>query len=419
MSQKIQFRRGTNSERTTTIFADGEPVFVTDTETLYVGDGSTAGGIATAAGSSSLTDYNESSLSIIPASGDTELENGTALVNAIAAAGTKTPYGRPLSTTNRFTILLFPGVYQRLSSTYLNSSRYVDIVGVGSRGQVTLVTPQTFVISSGECAIKNLTVHATGSSAYAISWDKNIKNVTLENLVLSGSSASLTTIIGPLHFSGLVMKDCYSYGDTLSYSFLTPTQPLTNCSFINTTFDYKGAVGIGFLGSDSSPYKNNYFENCRFLSYYSTYLFYSDSNQPYSFDDTNLFRNCYFSGAASNLEDELFYVDSPTVPFSAKMQDCYIDMSLSSFYGTMSNTIIDARRRNTPAITLVQNSTLYPTFSNCTIISNTGYPCVTGNTPPTVSSGLFSHCRFNNAVYSGVTGWFGDQFNVINNKLLI
>jgi hypothetical protein len=41
----LQFRRGTDAERLTTVFAAGEPVFTTDTEKLYVGDGVTLGGI--------------------------------------------------------------------------------------------------------------------------------------------------------------------------------------------------------------------------------------------------------------------------------------------------------------------------------------------------------------------------------------
>ena len=41
----LKLRRGTDSERTTVVFAEGEPVYVTDTGELYIGDGSTAGGL--------------------------------------------------------------------------------------------------------------------------------------------------------------------------------------------------------------------------------------------------------------------------------------------------------------------------------------------------------------------------------------
>ena len=46
----LQFRRGTDAQRTAATPAAGEPVWVTDTQKLYVGDGSTAGGIEIAGG---------------------------------------------------------------------------------------------------------------------------------------------------------------------------------------------------------------------------------------------------------------------------------------------------------------------------------------------------------------------------------
>lgn len=42
---KILVRRGTDLERIQTVFESGEPVFTTDTKQLYIGDGSTLGGI--------------------------------------------------------------------------------------------------------------------------------------------------------------------------------------------------------------------------------------------------------------------------------------------------------------------------------------------------------------------------------------
>ena len=49
---KILFRRGTDADRAGVVFATGEPVWTTDTNELYIGDGSTAGGlrVATAGG---------------------------------------------------------------------------------------------------------------------------------------------------------------------------------------------------------------------------------------------------------------------------------------------------------------------------------------------------------------------------------
>lgn len=46
----LQFRRGTDAQRTAVTPAAGEPIWVTDTQALYVGDGSTAGGVAITGG---------------------------------------------------------------------------------------------------------------------------------------------------------------------------------------------------------------------------------------------------------------------------------------------------------------------------------------------------------------------------------
>lgn len=51
----LQFRRGTNAERTTITPAQGEPLYTTDTKALYIGDGSTAGGVAVGGGGGTLT----------------------------------------------------------------------------------------------------------------------------------------------------------------------------------------------------------------------------------------------------------------------------------------------------------------------------------------------------------------------------
>ena len=48
MSQKIQTRRGSTSQRTAVTLDSGEPGWDTDTKELYVGDGTTAGGVRVA-----------------------------------------------------------------------------------------------------------------------------------------------------------------------------------------------------------------------------------------------------------------------------------------------------------------------------------------------------------------------------------
>lgn len=53
----LQIRRGTNAERTSVVFDSGEPVWTTDGKKLYIGDGTTSGGVIV---SGTTTTINES-----------------------------------------------------------------------------------------------------------------------------------------------------------------------------------------------------------------------------------------------------------------------------------------------------------------------------------------------------------------------
>jgi hypothetical protein len=66
----LQLRRGSNTARSSTVFAAGEPVWTTDTTQLYVGDGITAGGILVAGGGGSTNTFVDVVV-------DTELSIGT------------------------------------------------------------------------------------------------------------------------------------------------------------------------------------------------------------------------------------------------------------------------------------------------------------------------------------------------------
>ena len=51
----LQFRRGLAADRTSITPSDGEPIWLTDSKLLYIGDGSTAGGIAVGTGTGTVT----------------------------------------------------------------------------------------------------------------------------------------------------------------------------------------------------------------------------------------------------------------------------------------------------------------------------------------------------------------------------
>jgi len=63
---KLLFRRGTDAERQTVTFNLGEPALTTDTKRLFVGDGSTPGGVP--AGNRFLGFYTTAALNSLTAS---------------------------------------------------------------------------------------------------------------------------------------------------------------------------------------------------------------------------------------------------------------------------------------------------------------------------------------------------------------
>jgi hypothetical protein len=71
----LQFRRGTDAERAGTTFKPGEPIFVTDTGKLYIGDGTTQGGTLLPAGLSD--DPNPSLASSLDLAGNNIIGTGS------------------------------------------------------------------------------------------------------------------------------------------------------------------------------------------------------------------------------------------------------------------------------------------------------------------------------------------------------
>jgi len=89
MANKIQFRRGTDAQRQAVTFDSGEPVLTTDTKKLWMGDGSTIGGIYVGGVGftvvSKTTHYTAADSEIVLAdatSGNLDISLPTALSNA-------------------------------------------------------------------------------------------------------------------------------------------------------------------------------------------------------------------------------------------------------------------------------------------------------------------------------------------------
>ena len=114
----LQFRQGTDAERLAMdpVPASGEPIYATDTNRFFIGDGTTTGGRGI---------VTDSDAYVICQPGDDLLAKYT-------AAKALTPGGNSLSATNRAALIIYPGKYDIGSSKLTIDEDYVDILGLGS-----------------------------------------------------------------------------------------------------------------------------------------------------------------------------------------------------------------------------------------------------------------------------------------------
>jgi len=162
----LQIRRGTNAERGLMAqpLAGGELLFVTDTERLYVGNGSTLGGVQ-------ITGYtNEDAVDAA----------GGALVAGNATNGNITfTYGSTQDTANRI-------------NAAINLSNYVGAIGATSVTADILASDSTVLINAATGAI-NLsgTVKGHVIPNTDVAYDLGSSSFRFRDLYLSGSSIKL------------------------------------------------------------------------------------------------------------------------------------------------------------------------------------------------------------------------------------
>ncbi len=171
MSQKIQLRRGTFAELGTVTPDSGEPIWTTDRKLLYVGDGSTQGGI-------NVNKLHSDAMVVVDPIG-TPTENAQKLRDAYAAAkNITTPFGEARSALNRVVVLVLPGVYDFATGDGSNNglvmdTEFVDLIGLTSEPSEVVITSQIATASRGtlqqtadNIKIANLTLEITDISVH-------------------------------------------------------------------------------------------------------------------------------------------------------------------------------------------------------------------------------------------------------------
>jgi hypothetical protein len=242
--------------------------------------GGGGGGVSNLSGSENYILVNGNKTSIV---------NGTELVSAYNLAKTKTPYGQPLSITNRFTVLVSPGSYN-LTAPLILDTQFVDLVSLDGNCSVIFnsntvgtisITANDVFVKGIDVLTKNFTIgtnlnklkvenckggdysfggdESTGS--YPITVNGTYTNCRGGNNSFGGSGYPLG-----------VFDDCvggdYSFGSL----FGSANGTYTNCRGGNYSFggSYAGTTGlfincdggIGSFGGENSG-SEGLFINCR------------------------------------------------------------------------------------------------------------------------------------------------------------
>jgi len=178
--------------------------------------------------------------------GSSASANGINLLNSYTKATTLTPNTSALSSTNRTTLVLFPGNYNLgLSSLRLNT-QYVDVVGMtrdASHATITSSnTTATISQTANDVRCIGFTINNTVS---APGWlpSSNLSQTYWENVIFNSISAN--------NLSGY-FKDCRSTNNIVSGGGFVNASGTASGTFINCTGINTGNDGGGFIGSNGT-----------------------------------------------------------------------------------------------------------------------------------------------------------------------
>lgn len=196
----LRLRRGTNAQRLLITPTEGELVYTTDTKRLWVGDGSTVGGIVVNSGiAQSLNDLLDVDLTLPPLTGQILKFNGTAFV--AAEEGAFTPGGDyHIDITNATDQIVVDSVTSNFYGT-LNGNVIGNVTGdtdgthigsVEATDSTVLVNSTTKTLSTGILDISGFTVNST-STALVFKHDNPAVTLNFIRTAPDGGFSAITT----------------------------------------------------------------------------------------------------------------------------------------------------------------------------------------------------------------------------------
>jgi hypothetical protein len=229
----LQIRRGIDSQRTGVIFDEGEISWTTDTKKLYVGDGSTAGGvnvIASAAGTGLTWNNTTQTLNFSGA--------GLGLTTDVVTEGVT--YGRVYFTNARAQTAV--------------SSMFTTLGTAPTTGNVTgAISPSQITVSGGTSGMNPyipFTVTGTGgqgltAGTYYICTIVDASHITLSSTLLLAQAGTVIATFTTGSITGTTYSAGGGGGDV--YFTYNPTNQTISA---NVTLD---GVGITSVSQDTSP----------------------------------------------------------------------------------------------------------------------------------------------------------------------
>jgi hypothetical protein len=241
----FQFRRGTDAQRSTITPAEGEPLYATDTHALYVGDGTTMGGIQITGGGggggSTSTLVNGSYTAQLDTSGHFNANMFLALEGGSGIGGYSFQgdggYDTGMFSNGDGELQWFGNSQEVFSTTpnYFQLHKYIDMNGQ----DITSLNQITF----GDSTVQTTAYTTNTNQALYTTSSVNFAKVTTPGIVATYITA--TNVLSTNYYindSTTFTPEYLVEGTTSSYIY-------TNTNIIITEFQ-TGSIGANTLGAD-------------------------------------------------------------------------------------------------------------------------------------------------------------------------
>ena len=327
-------------------YANGVTTFVNNT-----------GGTFTISGYQDGLAYSGESFLIVTV-GSNQVTNGNNLKAAYTYATTRTPYGSALSNSNRYSIILQPGVYDIGSTTFTLSNNFIDLIGLSSDPNLAVIySSGATVVTLGSITnyrLKNLTIENNANTTARLCIDgvntTTRSNEEWNNIVFKyGPNAGVNTRI---HSNSFTFSGRYSQIQLLTLAVgVGSTYP--SQYVIMNLFSATGTTGSGTLSGS--------FNNIDLV------CFFPNSNSIFNCITYNLFNATTLSGTFTNINYNTFTEIGAVNPVFPDRID--IGGISTTITGVFNNINVVTRHSNYPGLNIfgIAGATVSGTFKNINV----------------------------------------------------